>query len=220
MVFSAPIIISVVIFVAIWFVVFFKTDKRPYMIQAFFLGACYFLLASLVYRVIWKELNFSPDDKSSPLSVLIIAFFIAGFLEELARLSAVMTESIQKVDSIKDAVWYSFSASLGLALFENIFYAVKYDTIYLQIWRLLFPTTGHLTYGIILGFFIGKAKFSNNNLFILLGLIITTVVHSVYNILLNQPHLPKVFAFIPEGIALIIAVKILIDLRKEAGRVN
>lgn len=212
---SVPIIFSSIILVLVWFVMFFKLNKKPYSIQTFFLGACYFLLASFIYRVIFKELNFSPEGASVRWMILIIAFCASGFLEELARVSAVMTESIKNVFSIQDAIWYSFSASLGVALFENIFYAVKFDTIFLQFGRLAFSTAGHLAYGIILGYFIGKAKLCKNWFFLLQGIFITTCLHSAYNILLFQTYLPKILALIPHGIALIVAVKILLDLKKE-----
>jgi RsiW-degrading membrane proteinase PrsW (M82 family) len=104
-----------------------------------------------------------------------------------------------------DGIVYAVMISLGFATVENIFYVFNHpgQEIQVAIMRMFTAIPLHAACGIILGYFVGLAKFSDNkNILLYLGLFLATLVHGLYNY----------FIFLEEGwfifsiIALVVAV--------------
>ena len=103
-----------------------------------------------------------------------------------------------------DGIVYAVMISLGFATVENIGYVFKHpgQEIQVAIMRMFTAIPLHAVCGIILGYFVGLAKFSDNSRPLLYkGLFLATLVHGLYNY----------FIFLGEGfifsiIALVVAV--------------
>ena len=103
-----------------------------------------------------------------------------------------------------DGIVYAVMISLGFATVENIFYVFNHpgQEIQVAIMRMFTAIPLHAACGVILGYFVGLAKFSDNkNILLYKGLFLATLVHGLYNY----------FIFLGEGfifsiIALVVAV--------------
>ena len=104
-----------------------------------------------------------------------------------------------------DGIVYAVMISLGFATVENIFYVFNHpgQEIQVAIMRMFTAIPLHAACGVILGYFVGLAKFSDNkNILLYKGLFLATLVHGLYNY----------FIFLEEGwfifsiIALVVAV--------------
>lgn len=103
-----------------------------------------------------------------------------------------------------DGIVYAVMISLGFATVENIFYVFNHPGQEMQvaIMRMFTAIPLHAACGVILGYFVGLAKFSDNkNMLLYKGLFLATLVHGLYNY----------FIFLGEGfifsiISLVVAV--------------
>ena len=94
--------------------------------------------------------------------------------------------------------------SMGFAAFENILY-VSQDGLEVALLRAFTAIPAHATFGIIMGYFMGKAKFSNNKIkWNLIGLCSAILLHGTYDFFLFINFIPGIS--IGAFIALIIAI--------------
>jgi RsiW-degrading membrane proteinase PrsW (M82 family) len=118
-----------------------------------------------------------------------------------------------------DGIVYAVMISLGFATVENIFYVFNHpgQEIQVAVMRMFTAIPLHAVCGIILGYFVGLAKFSDNSKPLLYkGLFLATLIHGLYNY----------FIFLGEGfifsiIALVVAVyysKKAIDLHQQDSK--
>ncbi len=79
-----------------------------------------------------------------------------------------------------DGIVYALMVSMGLAALENILYTFQYG-FRVGFTRAFTAVLAHATFGIIMGYFMGKAKFCNNRMkFNLLGLLFAIFFHGSY----------------------------------------
>ncbi|MVP00069.1 MULTISPECIES: glutamic-type intramembrane protease PrsW [Paenibacillus] len=90
------------------------------------------------------------------------AFFISGGLEEFLKWFVVyhLIYRHSSFDEPYDGIVYAVAVSLGFATLENILYALVNGTsISMLIMRALLPVSGHALFGVMMGYYLGKAKF-------------------------------------------------------------
>ena len=88
-----------------------------------------------------------------------------------------------------DGIVYAVMISLGFATVENIFYVFNHPGQEMQvaIMRMFTAIPLHAACGVILGYFVGLAKFSDNkNILLYKGLFLATLVHALYNYFIFQ----------------------------------
>ena len=91
-------------------------------------------------------------------------------------------------DEMYDAIVYSVASSLGFAAVENIIYVIAYG-FGTGLFRAVTAVPGHAAFGVIMGYFFGKAKFNetvnkDDNFYIILSLLVPTLLHAIYDFLL------------------------------------
>lgn len=82
-----------------------------------------------------------------------------------------------------DGILYGASISLGFATVENILYLLTYGTDIAFV-RALLPVSSHALFGVVMGYYIGKAKFataSKINIFLFLAFLGPYLLHFIYN---------------------------------------
>ncbi|MHA6259617.1 glutamic-type intramembrane protease PrsW [Sporosarcina sp. CAU 1771] len=82
-----------------------------------------------------------------------------------------------------DGILYGASVSLGFATVENILYLFTFGTDIAFI-RALLPVSSHALFGVVMGYYIGRAKFaekSNKKLLLFTAFLAAYVLHFVYN---------------------------------------
>lgn len=100
-----------------------------------------------------------------------------------------------------DGVVYSVTVAIGFASIENLGYLFfqSMDPAVILL-RALIPVSGHAVFGIIMGYFLGLAKFSvrkKEKMFLFISFIIPTIAHSIYNLILSQHFTQWFYLMVP-----------------------
>jgi protease PrsW len=116
------------------------------------------------------------------------SFFSSGMLEEVFKWFILFFSAYlhDEFDEPFDGIVYGTSISLGFATAENIMYLFSNGLEY-SLTRALLPVSGHALFGVIMGFYISKAKF-NAELkwgWMVLSILIPSLLHGVYNYILT-----------------------------------
>ena len=88
-------------------------------------------------------------------------------------------------DEPYDGIVYGSSVSLGFATTENILYLIG-NGLEFAIGRALLPVSSHAMFGVIMGYYLGKAKFSSKDKrkWLLLSFFIPFLLHGIYDYIL------------------------------------
>lgn len=121
-----------------------------------------------------------------------IAFISSGLLEEFFKWFILYYTIYQHLsfDEPYDGIVYGAAVSLGFASIENILYLVANGFEH-ALGRALLPVSSHALFGVIMGFYLGKGKFSliKRSKWIFLSLFIPFILHGTYDfILLSQNY--------------------------------
>lgn len=125
-------------------------------------------------------------------SEYVDAFFSSSMLEEFFKWFILFYAVYQHVafDEPFDGIVYGASVSLGFATAENILYLVG-NGIEHALSRALLPVSSHAMFGVIMGYYLGKAKFTEGSKYkwVILSLLLPFALHGLYDyILLSQEH--------------------------------
>ncbi len=112
------------------------------------------------------------------------AFFMAAIPEELLKYAVVLGYAYRhrEFDEPMDGVVYGAAASLGFATLENVLY-VGSGGMGVAVLRALTAVPGHAACGVIMGYFVGRAKFepSRRGKLLIAALVWPIVVHGLYD---------------------------------------
>ncbi|MCM3766542.1 glutamic-type intramembrane protease PrsW [Neobacillus niacini] len=161
-------------------------DSEPisFVLRTFMYGALLVFPIMFIQHVLETEHLLS--------SHLVNAFLSTGLLEEFFKWFILFYVVYQHVefDEPFDGIVYGVAVSLGFATVENIFYLIA-NGIQHAMARALLPVSSHALFGVIMGFYIGKAKFTEGNKakWVTLSLFLPVVLHGSYDfILLSLEH--------------------------------
>lgn len=103
-------------------------------------------------------------------------------------------------NEIYDGIVYAVSVSIGFASIENLGYLIfnSFEPAVILL-RAFLPVSSHALFAILMGFFLGKAKFSarNQHRYLIISLIIPIIFHSIYNFILSQQFTNWIYLMIP-----------------------
>jgi len=141
--------------------------------------------ALLVFPIMFIQYVFKVENV---LQGMIYEPFISmGLLEEFFKWFILFYTIYQHVsfDEPYDGIVYGASVSLGFATVENIFYLFANGLEY-AFGRALLPVSSHALFGVIMGYYLGKSKFSpdSNKKWLVLSLLIPFLLHGSYNYIL------------------------------------
>ena len=120
-----------------------------------------------------------------------------------------------------DGIVYAVIASLGFALVENIGYvfgSAEEEQLFTAIARMFTAIPLHALAGVLMGYFLGKAKFdkSNEKTLIVKGLLSAIILHTAYDYFLLQDNSNLIiFSFVSLVVAFYIAKK---SIKKSRSR--
>lgn len=155
-----------------------------------------FLIGALLVFPI-MVLQFAIQDEYS-LPPILDAFFVSGFSEEFFKWFVIYHTVFKHAEFNEhyDGIVYAVAASLGFATLENILYifANGIDTAF---GRAILPVPSHALYGVIMGYYFGKAKVINNKKLLFISLLIPTILHGIYNYILVSSKNEWLYIMIP-----------------------
>lgn len=123
---------------------------------------------------------------------VIDAFFVSSLLEEFFKWFILFYTVYQHIafDEPYDGIVYGAAVSLGFATAENIFYLLANGLEY-AVGRALLPVSSHALFGVIMGYYFGKGKFTNGSKqkWMIFSLMFPVLLHGVYDfIILSQKN--------------------------------
>lgn len=189
-----------------------KYEKEPIgvLVKNFFLGAVVSIIITVVLGFA-ANIIFPITDEKSILQQFVKAFFVVALVEEFSKYIIVKYYAQKKTDFNEpfDGIVYAVVVSMGFAALENVLYVSQYG-LTTGLTRAFTAVPAHATFGILMGYFMGKAKFSNNRVkFNLLGLLIATLFHGAYDFFLFINFIPGIAigAFVSLIIGIVLSQK-------------
>lgn len=162
-----------------------KYDAEPIhmVIRIFLLGLL------IVIPVIFLQRGMTMGLGDSPF---VQSFFISSGVEEFLKwvvLYYIIYNHVE-FDEPYDGIVYAVTVSLGFATVENLMYAwYSQASIGTMFIRALLPVSGHALFGVIMGYYFGRARFSNGmhtKSYLLLSFVIPWLFHGTYDLILTM----------------------------------
>lgn len=162
-----------------------KHEREPIglLLLSFFYGG---LSALLTLLISWPLTAHVKMVESSISDQFIKAFFIVALVEETSKFLFVrfVLYYNKNFNEPFDGIVYALLVSMGFATLENILYTFQYG-IGTGILRMFTAVPAHATFGILMGYFLGKAKFSHHRMkslyYAALALAVATLFHGAYD---------------------------------------
>lgn len=162
-----------------------KYDQEPLhmVVRVFLLG---FLIVFPV-MIIQRGLILGLGD-----NVYVHSFLISAGVEEVLKWFVLyhMIYNHTVFDEPYDGILYAVAISLGFATIENLFYAwYSHAAIGSMFLRALLPVSGHAMFGVIMGYHMGRAKFSppaKTKGILILSLVLPLIWHGIYDFILSS----------------------------------
>lgn len=161
-----------------------RFDQEPIsmIIRTFIMGAL------LVFPIMFIQYAFEVEHVlQAPWSK---SFLLSGTLEEFFKwfIFLYVVYKHTSFDGYYDGILYGVSISLGFATVENILYLFA-NGIEVAVGRAFFPVSSHALFGVLMGYYFGKAKtlqdVSRKPKFLFISLIIPILLHSAYDMILE-----------------------------------
>ncbi len=160
-----------------------------------------FLLGAVVSVVITTILYYAFDivlplpDQTSIFQQFLKAFLVVGLTEEFSKYVIVRYYAQRHTEFNEpfDGIIYAVMVSMGFAATENIFYVLE-GGLHTAILRAFTAVPAHATFGILMGYYMGKAKFSKHKIVLnLIGLLSAIICHGAYDFFLFIDFVPGVW---------------------------
>ena len=195
--------------IIILFFVYFRDKNKepiPLLIILFFSGFISAALVLIISEIMGKFLPFMNINRvdTTFVDILLYAFIGVALVEEFSK--GIMTYIVgyhhKEFDETYDGMVYAIFVSLGFAFLENILYVINTSSVNTALLRAVSAVPSHACDAIFMGYYLsiakqfsirGKHKLEKRNL--ILGLLVPTVIHGIYDfcLLYGQPILMTIF---------------------------
>lgn len=189
-----------------------KFEKEPvrFLFKNFLMGAIVSVVITLILSAVANYI-YPLTDTTSIYQQFINAFFLVGLVEEFSKYIIVKyyAQKNSEFNEPFDGIVYAVMVSMGFAALENILYVFEHGAA-TGILRAFTAVPAHATFGILMGYFMGLAKFSKNKqLLNFTGLVVATFFHGSYDFFLFINFIPGIAigAFVSLIIGIILSKK-------------
>lgn len=150
------------------------------------------LLMSFIWGILttipalFIELSAKDLTDESVTGIIISSFFFVALVEEFCKFLPLRYYALSRksFDEPLDGIIHSVMIAMGFATLENIAYVLTSDKGWQTgMLRMFTAVPGHATFGAIMGYYAGKAKFddANKKALLLKGLLLATFFHGAYD---------------------------------------
>lgn len=170
-----------------------KHEKEPIslLIKSFFYG----MLSTFVTLAISGVISqFVIIDETNVSEQAVHAFLIVALVEEFSKFIFIrgILYRNKNFNEPFDGIVYAVMVGMGFATFENIFYIAD-GGIGVAIMRMFTAVPAHATFAILMGYYLGKAKFEHKKSYYALhALGIATLFHGAYDYFLFISFIPGI----------------------------
>ena len=194
-----------------------KFDREPksLILKSFFFG-CLSTIPVLLLETIFHQNLFS--------NLFIYVFCGVALIEESMKYFFLKKYLFNRPEFNEplDGIVYAVMVSLGFATVENISYVIgaQDQGIEVAILRMFSAIPLHAACGVIMGYFVGMAKFNKekHNILLFKGLLIATLVHTFYNYFLFLGQ-AEILSFVALFIAIYYS-RVAIKLHKKDSQIR
>jgi len=186
----------------------YEKESKRMLAYAFLLGGIVSVIITTLLYLIFDYILPSPDS-SNIWQQFVKAFFTVALIEEFSKYVMVLGFLQPKTwfNEPFDGIVYAVMVSMGFAAVENVMYVLQ-GGMDVALVRAFSAVPAHATFGIIMGFFMGKAKFSKNRImWNFTGLMSAILFHGAYDFFLFINFIPgiSIGAFISLIIGIILS---------------
>ena len=172
-----------------------KFEKEPiqFLFKNFLLGATVSILITFFLGYFVAQI-FPLTDNKSILQQFLQAFIVVALVEEFAKYIIVKfyAQKNKEFNEPFDGIVYAVMVSMGFAALENVLYVFQHGAA-TGLLRAFTAVPAHATFAILMGYFMGKAKFSNKKVVLnLTGLLLATIFHGAYDFFLFINFIPGI----------------------------
>jgi len=176
-----------------------KYEKEPIglILKGILLGAIIIFPAGLVENIIsayGQHLNRIPK-------AAFDGFIIAGATEEAFKyLMVIMLIWRNRNFNEKfDGIVYAVSVAIGFAAIENLFYVFSKNSLQVGVLRAFTAVPGHTIFGIVMGYYLGLARFSRlyRIKWLFMAFTVPWLLHGIYDFLIMSGHPLLLLLFVP-----------------------
>jgi RsiW-degrading membrane proteinase PrsW (M82 family) len=171
---------AIAIFIFIYYKDKFEKEPLRLLIISFLLGvlSC---VPAFILELIASKIGLS-GESSSLISSLLGCVIGIGLVEEFCKYFFVKIGAFKNeaFNEPYDGIIYCVMVSLGFATLENIGYVFE-NGIGTAISRMIFSVPGHAAWGVIMGYYLGVEKFKKKPYFGLIGLLIASILHGLFD---------------------------------------
>jgi protease PrsW len=172
----------------------YEKESKIILAYTFALGAIVSVLITTILYLFFDLFLPIPDDFSI-WQQFIKAFFIVALIEEFSKYVIVRYYNQPKkgFNEPFDGIIYAVMVSMGFAAVENIMYVFQ-GGLEVALLRAFTAIPAHAAFGVLMGYYIGKAKFSTHKTkWNLIGLSTAILFHGTYDFFLFIDFIPGVF---------------------------
>ncbi|MEZ4947021.1 MAG: PrsW family glutamic-type intramembrane protease [Cyclobacteriaceae bacterium] len=169
-------------------------EKEPIslLIKSFFYGVFSTFVTLFISGIISQFVTINEVDVSEQA---VNAFVIVALVEEFSKFIFVrgILYRNKNFNEPFDGIVYAVMVSMGFATFENIFYVAE-GGLSVALTRMFTAVPAHATFGILMGYFLGKAKFEHKKSYYAFhALGIATLFHGAYDYFLFISFVPGIW---------------------------
>lgn len=161
-----------------------KHEREPIglVVISFLLGIVSTIVTLIISFPIDKII---PIKESSLTEQAVHAFLLVALIEEFSKFIFVrwVLYPNKNFNEPYDGIVYAVSVGLGFAGFENILYVFNSENgVATGILRMFTAVPAHATFAVLMGYFLGKAKFEHGKSnYAWIGLGVATLLHGAYD---------------------------------------
>lgn len=166
----------------------YEREPLGLVVRTFFVGALMALPVVAVNYLILQPLAVALGVAAGAGKAPWEAFVTAALTEEFFKLAAVLLVAYRNPNFNEpfDGIVYTAAASLGFAALENVLYVLQ-GGLTTGLVRAVLSVPGHGVFGIIMGYYVGRAKFADGHLrkvTLFLGALgLPVLLHGLFNLL-------------------------------------
>jgi protease PrsW len=183
------------------------------LIKSFFMGVISTLITLLIS---WPINQLIPIDPNSISQQAVHAFLLVALIEEFSKFIFVywVLYPNKNFNEPYDGIVYSVVVSLGFAGLENILY-ISNGGVETAILRMFTAVPAHASFGVLMGYFLGKAKFEHKKAhYAIYALGVATLFHGAYDYFWFISYVPGIW------IGAIISLTVGLFLSQRAMRIH
>ncbi len=201
----------------------FDKQQLKLMLQCYLLGGLAVILTYLISKIV--KIAVHPHNQTT-FDEMLYAFINVACVEEFSKYFFLRFFAYPKKEfnTPYEGITYSVAIAMGFASFENVLYVLLQPSFYLSVYvgtiRSFTAIPAHAAMGVMMGYFVGLAKFQHRNTKLLwAGFGAAVIFHGCYDFFLFLHSIPymSLGAFASLIVCVIISIVAIRSYNKKAA---